>query len=126
MYGDKTALQHSKWPCALIDENAINNANEKAKLEMNATLVWIFKLACLLLLGLGLTDALWPDLLGLPFEPTRAALLLLGIHALEVLFAFKHVRLYKGPLAISVVLTLLFGLLHWKPFAQASAKEQHD
>ena len=126
MYGDKTALQHSKWPCALIDENTINNSHEKAKLEMNATLVGIFKLACLLLLGLGLTDALWPDLLGLPFEPTRAALVLLLIHALEVLFAFKHVRLYKGPLAISVVLTLLFGLLHWKPLARAAAKEQHD
>jgi hypothetical protein len=69
---------------------------------------------------------LWPGLLDLPFEPTRAALVLLLIHALEVLFAFKHVRLYKGPLAISVVLTLLFGLLHWRPLARAAAKEQHD
>ena len=93
---------------------------------MNVTLVWIFKLACLVLLGLGLTDALWPDLLDLPFEPTRAALVLLLIHVLEVLFAFKLVRLYKGPLAVSVLLTLLFGLLHWKPLAQASAKEPHD
>gem|GEM_PF-561019 len=126
MCGGKTALQRLKQHFAVIDENAIHNAHEKAKLEMNVTLVWIFKLACLLLLGLGLTDALWPGLLDLPFEPTRAALVLLLIHALEVLFAFKHVRLYKGPLAVSVLLTLLFGLLHWKPLAQASAKEQHD
>jgi hypothetical protein len=102
------------------------HVHEKAPLEMNATFVWISKLACLALLGLGLTDAVWPGLLALPFDPVRAALLLLGIHALAVLFAFKHVRLYKGPLAVSVVLTLLFGLLHWKPLAQASAHEQHD
>ena len=31
---------------------------------------------------------------------------------------FKHVRKYRGPLAVSVLLTLLFGLLHWKPLAQ--------
>lgn len=93
---------------------------------MNATFVWMSKLACLALFALGLTEAVWPDILNLPFDPARAALLLLGIHALEVLFAFKHVRLYKGPLAVSVVLTLLFGLLHWKPLAQASAKDQHD
>jgi hypothetical protein len=93
---------------------------------MSATFVWMSKLACLALFGLGLTEAIWPDLLDLPFDTARAALLLLGIHALEVLFAFKHVRLYKGPLAVSVVLTLLFGLLHWKPLVQASAKDQHD
>jgi len=118
-------LQHSNWPCALIDENTYH-ANAKEKLEMNATFIGMSKLACLALFGLGLTEAMWPDFLDLPFDAPLAAVLLLGIHALEVLFAFKHVRLYKGPLAISVVLTLLFGLLHWKPLAQASAYDQHD
>jgi hypothetical protein len=33
------------------------------------------------------------------------------------------VRLYRGPLAISVALTLLFGLLHWKPLADEKARE---
>jgi len=49
---------------------------------------------------------------------------LLGIHTLELLFVFKHVRLYRGPLAASVVLTLLFGLLHWKPLADQAARDK--
>lgn len=53
---------------------------------------------------------------------------LLTIHALELAFVFRHVRLYRGPLAVSVLLTLLFGLLHWKPLvdearADASAAQ---
>lgn len=32
---------------------------------------------------------------------------------------FKQVRLYHGPLAVSMLLTLLFGLLKWKPLADA-------
>lgn len=47
---------------------------------------------------------------------------LLAIHALELVFVFKHVRLYRGALGLSVVLTLLFGLLHWKPLADAQAR----
>lgn len=53
--------------------------------------------------------------------PMVAGALLL-IHALEVLLVFKHVRLYRGPLLASVGLTLLFGLLHWKPLADAQAR----
>jgi len=49
---------------------------------------------------------------------------LLAIHAFELLFVFKHVRLYRGPLAASVVLTLLFGLLHWKPMADQAARDR--
>lgn len=56
-------------------------------------------------------------------SPT-VALVLLILHAGELLLMFKHVRLYKGPLAFSVVLTLLFGLLHWKPLADEKAKSQ--
>ena len=44
------------------------------------------------------------------------------IHVIECVAMFKHVRLYRGPLAISVLLTLLFGLLHWKPLADAQVK----
>jgi uncharacterized protein (DUF2062 family) len=53
------------------------------------------------------------------------AMVLLVLHVGELLLVFKHVRLYKGPLAVSVVLTLLFGLLHWKPMADEKAKSQH-
>ena len=46
----------------------------------------------------------------------------LVLHTLELVFLFRHVRLYRGPLAISVILTLLFGLLHWKPLVDAKAR----
>ena len=43
------------------------------------------------------------------------ALVLLALHALEVVFMFKAVRKYPGPLVDSIALTLLFGFLHWIP-----------
>jgi hypothetical protein len=57
---------------------------------------------------------------------TLIALALLLIHAVELLLFYRHVRLFPGPLAISIVLTLLFGLLHWKPLADAHAKAKHN
>ena len=56
----------------------------------------------------------------------RLSLILLVIHAVELLLMFKAVRLYQGPLAISIVLTLLFGLLHWKPLADAHRRGARD
>lgn len=47
------------------------------------------------------------------------AAVLLAAHLLEVVFCFRKVALHKGPLLDSVVLTLLFGFLHWKPMADA-------
>jgi hypothetical protein len=56
------------------------------------------------------------------FERTPwIAAALLAAHAAEVGLFFRHLRLYPGPLALSVVLTLLFGLLHWKPLADRQA-----
>ena len=49
-------------------------------------------------------------------------LVLLGAHALEVLAFRKQVALYSGPFAVSAVLTLLFGFLHWKPLADRAAR----
>jgi uncharacterized protein YhhL (DUF1145 family) len=52
------------------------------------------------------------------------ALVLLAVHALEVVLFFRWVRLYRGPLALSVLLTLLFGFVHWLPLkkhAEANA-----
>jgi hypothetical protein len=61
---------------------------------------------------------------GLPFGIAATlryvALVLLGAHLLEVLFAFSSIRRYRGPLAVSVGLTLLFGFLHWMPLAKRS------
>jgi hypothetical protein len=62
---------------------------------------------------------LLPGGLGRAAQMVAVAILLL--HAVEVFFAFRHVRRYRGPLAVSVLLTLLFGLLHWKPLADAAA-----
>ena len=87
---------------------------------MKPFIIWLCKWSCLVLLGLGAAQAVWPEALNLPFDATRAALILLAIHVAELVFVFKHVRLYTGPLAVSVLLTLLFGLLHWKPLADAA------
>ena len=46
---------------------------------------------------------------------------LLALHAAELVLMFKHVRLYRGALVVSVLLTLLFGLLHWKPLTERQA-----
>ena len=40
---------------------------------------------------------------------------LLVVHALEVPFVLAHLRRRRGPLAASIALNLLFGLLHWMP-----------
>ena len=53
----------------------------------------------------------------------RVALVLLAVHLVELIVVFKHVRLYQGPIGISILLTLLFGLLHWKPLADAKARQ---
>ena len=80
------------------------------------------KLACLATYALGLASAV-----GLLPESWRilatVAGVLLAAHALEALVMFKHVRRYRGSLAVSVLLTLLFGLLHWKPLADAAARD---
>lgn len=52
------------------------------------------------------------------------ALIVLAIHVIELVVMFRHVKRYRGPLAVSVLLTLLFGMLHWKPLADEPAKAQ--
>ena len=44
-------------------------------------------------------------------------------HLLEAVVFIRHVRLYQGPLAISLLLTLLFGLLHWKPLVAENRRK---
>lgn len=51
-----------------------------------------------------------------------AAVILLGAHVLEIFVAFKSIRLYQGSLGVSIVLTVLFGFLHWVPLARASGR----
>jgi hypothetical protein len=51
----------------------------------------------------------------------RVALIFLAAHGAEAVFAYKHVKAYKGPLSTSLLLTLLFGLLHWWPIAKQNS-----
>lgn len=48
------------------------------------------------------------------------AAVLLFLHAAELLMVFKHLGRYAGGLGMSVVLTLLFGVLHWKALLPAA------
>jgi len=45
---------------------------------------------------------------------TLAVILLLA-HIIEVFFFWRYVKMWDGPLIGSIALTLLFGILHWKP-----------
>jgi hypothetical protein len=84
----------------------------------------LLKAACLgayLMALAGLAGLLGADLTQ---TSQNLALALLGIHALELLVMFKYVRLYRGSLLTSIVLTMLFGLLHWRPLAKEAAKKQ--
>ena len=52
---------------------------------------------------------------------------LLAVHAIEVPFVLAYLRRRRGPLAASIALNLLFGLLHWVPLkrgAGAGAPEE--
>ncbi len=59
----------------------------------------------------------------LPFGATRivqyAALFVLVAHVGEIVLFFGKVKLYRGPLVVSMLLTVLFGFLHWMPLAKA-------
>ncbi|MHC8380919.1 hypothetical protein [Pseudomonas sp. LB3P14] len=63
----------------------------------------------------GLLPATWS------FWKTIAAVLLVA-HLLEVIIMFKYVKRYRGSLGASLVLTLLFGFLHWKPLMHAKGR----
>jgi hypothetical protein len=43
------------------------------------------------------------------------AIIMLGIHVIETFFFWRYVKMWQGPLVGSIALTLLFGILHWKP-----------
>jgi hypothetical protein len=60
---------------------------------------------------------------GLIHGPVAAAaaivtITLLGLHALELLYAFRFLHRYRGSMGVSVALALLFGVLHWAPLAR--------
>ena len=89
---------------------------------MNRTLNYALRAACIFVFAAALARlAGWLPAGMLPYASWIAAGLL-AAHTVEVVVCMKHLRLYRGPLALSVLLTLLFGLLHWQPLADLEAK----
>lgn len=88
-------------------------------------MIAVAKFACIATFVLGIASALGllPDSWSIL---AAIALVLLAAHLLEVIAMFKHVKRYKGSLIVSIVLTLLFGLLHWRPLARQAAREASE
>lgn len=83
---------------------------------------FVLKAVCLGIYALAMAGlaGLLPS--GLAGSMQTIALVMLAVHVVELAVMFKHVKRYPGPLAISIVLAMLFGLLHWKPLADAAKK----
>ena len=45
---------------------------------------------------------------------------MIAVHAIEIPFMLRYLRRYRGPLAASIALNLLFGLLHWVPLKRVA------
>jgi uncharacterized protein YhhL (DUF1145 family) len=86
--------------------------------------LYVLKGACLAIYGLALAGVagLLPHGLTLTLQVIAVAFFV--IHALELVFVAEKVRLYRGRWIVSMVLTLLFGVLHWMPLAKAQAQQQ--
>ena len=57
----------------------------------------------------------------------RASLAMLAVHVFELAWARRWLALHPGPLWVSVLLTVLFGVLHWWPLkVQASQVPERD
>jgi uncharacterized protein YhhL (DUF1145 family) len=78
----------------------------------------VMRIGCLLAYALGI--AAFTGLIHGPLAAAAAivTIALVGLHALELLFAYRFLHRYKGSMAASVVLALLFGVLHWAPLAR--------
>jgi hypothetical protein len=48
-----------------------------------------------------------------------AVVVLLGLHLVEVVVFRSKIALYQGSMAVSVLLTVLFGFLHWLPLSKS-------
>lgn len=81
---------------------------------MNAFL----RVGCLAIYLLTLVGLFVPLPFGAETVLLYVAAVLLATHLLEAIVMFRHVRRYPGPLATSLLLTLLFGFLHWWPLRQ--------
>ncbi|MBK7052084.1 MAG: hypothetical protein IPH54_16010 [Rhodoferax sp.] len=77
-------------------------------------MVNFLKLNCIGIYAIALISLFYPLPAELGSTMQNGALLLLVFNAVEAIFGFEQVKLYQGPLLISLLLSLLFGRLHWK------------
>lgn len=82
----------------------------------------LIKGSLVIVYALALISLVWP----LPLDAgpwlQKLSVILIAIHVLETVVMFKHVKKYPGPLSTSIMLSLLFGLLHWLPLSKANVK----
>jgi hypothetical protein len=78
----------------------------------------VMRIACLVAYALGI--AAFTGLIHGPLAAAAAivTIALVGLHALELLYAFRFLHRYRGSMGMSVLLALLFGVLHWAPLAR--------
>ena len=87
---------------------------------MKSLIVNLLKLACIVAYAAALATALGWMSNTFGSRMLIVAPVLLGLHVLELALAWKHLGRYRGPFGISVLLALLFGVLHWKPLADVA------
>lgn len=89
---------------------------------MMAQPVWrVLQGLCLVLYALGLAAlAGWWSGAGAVLCG-RASVAMLAVHLLELVWARRWVAMYPGALGVSVLLTVLFGALHWWPLKARAA-----
>jgi len=81
----------------------------------------LLKVGCAVIYVLALAGAVGLLLGRLATTMEVATIALLAVHGPELIFLFGKLPVYRGSLAVSILLTVLFGLLHWKPSAEAHA-----
>ena len=80
------------------------------------------KTACLLIYGFALAGLTGLHVSDLTSTAQMVAAAFIGIHVLELLFVFKALQRLPTSLNVNILLTLLFGVVHWKPLMDAQKR----
>jgi uncharacterized protein YhhL (DUF1145 family) len=81
---------------------------------------FIVKLICICLYLATAGSLVLPFPHGLALTLQGLTVLFFCVHLLEIVFFMRYVRLYRGRVAVSIFLTLLFGVAHLKPLVDAN------
>jgi uncharacterized protein YhhL (DUF1145 family) len=81
----------------------------------------LLKIGLLAFYALGVVSLLVPLPANAGPVVQRLCLMMLAVHVVETALVFKALRRYPGPLAQSVGLSLLLGVLHWWPLVRPKA-----